>query len=107
MPFQQLSVPPDLDDTSGDEKDLNDPNSIDSINKKMKVLNNQIITDSSTDTKMQKKKEGFRNEIFNPWILEPNLCRTDTSAKETIGYLGLIILMGIILYNMRRVNYKF
>ena len=24
MPFQQLSVPPDLDDTSGDEKDLND-----------------------------------------------------------------------------------
>jgi hypothetical protein len=107
MSSQQLSVPPNLGQTSGDEKYLIDTNSLASISQKMQVLNDQIVADSSNDTKVKKKKEGFRNEIFNPWILEPNLCRTDTSGKETIGYLGLIILMGIILYNMRRVKYKF
>jgi hypothetical protein len=107
MSSQQLSVPPNLGQTSGDEKDLNESDSLSSISRKMQALNDQIITDSSNDTKVKKKKEGFRNEIFNPWVLEHDICRIDTSAKDTLGYLGIIILLGIIMYNMRAVKYKF
>ena len=99
-PFNpSISKIPILDSSSGNPKAYKDPNSVASLGKKLQAMNDQASADTLYDTPA--KVEGFRNELYNPWILKTESCSKEGFQTE-LGYstfeprssnLGIVLLL--------------
>lgn len=72
-----VSRVPILGPSSGNPNAYKDPNSTASLGKKLQAMTDQASADTLYDTPPA-KVEGFRNELYNPWILKTESC----SKKE-------------------------
>jgi hypothetical protein len=63
---------PILDSSSGNPNAYKDPNSTASLGKKLQAMTDQASADTLYDK--PPTKEGFRNELYSPWILRSESC---------------------------------
>lgn len=100
-PFNpQVSKIPILDSSSGNPKAYKDPNSTASLGKKLQAMTDQASADTLYDTP-PKKVEGFRNELYNPWILKTESCSKEgfqteleySSFEPRSSNLGILLLL--------------
>lgn len=96
-----------LDASSGNPKSFQDPNSVATLGKSIQGMTDQVSADTLYD-----QKEGFRNEIYSPWILKTEACSKkegfssvilrpegyETHNKLNSGIMALVILgaLGIV-----------
>ena len=96
-----------LDAYSGNPKSFQDPNSVATLGKSIQGMTDQVSADTLYD-----QKEGFRNEIYSPWILNTEACAKkegfssvilrpegyETHNKLNSGIMALVILgaLGIV-----------
>jgi hypothetical protein len=99
-PFNpQVSNVPVLGESSGNPKAYKDPNSTASLGKKLQAMNDQASADTLYDTPPA-KVEGFRNEIYSPWILRTESCSKIEGFKlntELASYEPSKSKMGILV----------
>lgn len=79
-----VSKTPVLGPSSGNPKSFQDPKSVASVGNTIQAMSDQAAADTLYDTPAA-KKEGFRNEIYSPWILRTESC----SKKE--GFSSIIM----------------
>jgi hypothetical protein len=101
-PFNpHVSKIPILDSSSGNPKAYKDPNSTASLGKKLQAMTDQASADTLYDTP-PKKVEGFRNELYNPWILKTESCSKKEGFRTSLEYssfepkssnLGILLLL--------------
>jgi hypothetical protein len=104
-PFNpQVSSIPVLDSSSGNPRAFQDPNSVASLGLRIQASSDQIKADTLYDPPPP-LNEGFRNEVYSPWILGTEACKkegfnaTRFNPSNTIrGYTGLAILGFLALY---------
>jgi len=92
-----VSKTPNLGPSSGNPKSFQDPNSVASVGSTIQAMSDQAAADTLYDTPIQKSEgfqpkgvqpnEGFRNEIYSPWILRTESCSRD--KKE--GFSSLML----------------
>jgi len=90
-----------LDASSGNPRSFQDPNSVATLGKSIQAMTDQVSADTLYD-----KKEGFRNEVYSPWILKTEACAKkegfssvilrpegyETHNKINVGITALVIL---------------
>jgi hypothetical protein len=100
-PFNpQVSKIPILGPSSGNPNAYKDPNSTASLGKKLQAMTDQASADTLYDTPPT-KVEGFRNELYSPWILRSEICskegfkiNLDSSPFEAQeSKLGILLLV--------------
>lgn len=85
-----VSKPPVLGSSSGNPKSFQDPKSVASVGSTIQAMSDQAAADTLYDAPVAKKEgfrqggEGFRNEVYSPWIL-----RTESCSKE--GFSSVIL----------------
>ena len=86
-----VSKPPILGPSSGNPKSFQDPNSVASVGSTIQAMSDQAAADTLYDAPIAKKEgfrneqsEGFRNEVYSPWIL-----RTESCSKE--GFSSVLL----------------
>ncbi len=85
-----ISSTPILGPSSGNPKSFQDPNSVASVGNTIQAMSDQAAADTLYDTPAPKREgfrqpsEGFRNEVYSPWIL-----RTESCSKE--GFSSVIL----------------
>jgi len=112
-PFNpQVSKVPILGPSSGNPASFQDPNSMASLGLRIQAATDQAKADTLYDAPMPvKKPEGFRNQIYSPWILGTESCKKEgfkinlakTASQfnplyNTRGYAGLAVLAFLALY---------
>ena len=85
-----VSKTPVLGPSSGNPKSFQDPKSVASVGNTIQAMSDQAAADTLYDTPVARKEgfqptEGFRNEIYSPWILRTQAC----SKKE--GFSSVIL----------------
>ena len=86
-----VSKIPILGPSSGNPKAFRDPNSTASVGKNIQAMTDQASADTLYDAPMNKegfrneRSEGFRNELYSPWILRSEACRKDV-VQEKEGF---------------------
>jgi hypothetical protein len=78
----EVSKVPILGPSSGNPKSFQDPKSVASIGNTIQAAADQAKADTLYDAPT---KEGFRNEVYNPWILKTEAC----SKKEGFSKMYL------------------
>ena len=90
-----------LDASSGNPRSFQDPNSVATLGKSIQGMTDQVSADTLYD-----QKEGFRNEMYSPWILKTEACSKkegfssvilrpegyETQSKVNSGIMALIII---------------
>jgi hypothetical protein len=83
-----VSKPPMLGPSSGNPKSFQDPKSVASVGSTIQAMSDQAAADTLYDAPVAKKEgfqsEGFRNEVYSPWIL-----RTESCSKEGFASISL------------------
>lgn len=83
-----VSSTPVLGPSSGNPKSFQDPKSVASVGNTIQAMSDQAAADTLYDAPVAKKgfepSEGFRNEVYRPWIL-----RTESCSKE--GFSSVIL----------------
>ena len=79
-----VSKTPILGPSSGNPKSFQDPKSVASVGNTIQAMSDQASADTLYDSPAP-KLEGFRNEIYSPWILRTESC----SKKE--GFSSVIL----------------
>jgi len=128
MPFPEqkafnppVSKTPVLGPSSGNPASFQDPNSVASVGNTIQAMTDQASADTLYDAPPPKKEgfrepiEGFRNEIYRPWIMKTESCSKEgfsavqyspssySPPEKNIGALVLIILgVGAILMSFSR-----
>jgi len=105
-----VSKTPILGPSSGNPASFQDPNSVASVGNTIQAMTDQANADTLYDTPPPKKEgfrepsEGFRNEIYSPWILRTESCSKEgfsavqynpssyTPPSNNLGTLFLVIL---------------
>lgn len=100
-----VSKTPILGPSSGNPASFQDPKSVASIGSTIQAMADQASADTLYDAPAPKREsEGFRNEIYSPWILKTGACSKEgfssvalkpadyESSSKNIGALVLIIL---------------
>jgi hypothetical protein len=83
-----VSKIPVLGPSSGNPKAFRDPNSTASIGKNIQAMTDQAGADTLYDAPMKKEGfsqeplEGFRNELYSPWILRSQACRKEVNQQK-------------------------
>jgi hypothetical protein len=100
-PFNpKVSKVPILGASSGNPNAYKDPNSTASLGKNLQAMTDQASADTLYDTPPT-KAEGFRNELYSPWILRSQACskegfkvNLDSSPFEPQeSKLGILLLV--------------
>ncbi len=74
----QVSKVPILGPSSGNPASFQDPNSMASLGLRLQAATDQARADTLYDAPMPvKKAEGFRNEVYSPWILGTEACKKE------------------------------
>ncbi len=113
-PFNpQVSKVPILGSSSGNPASFQDPNSMASLGQKIQAATDQARADTLYDANVPSSKpEGFRNEVYSPWILGTEACKKEgfkMNFPESIlnmkltkyrrnpinGFIGLVVLLFI------------
>jgi hypothetical protein len=107
-PFNPVvSKTPILGPSSGNPASFQDPNSVASIGSKIQAMSDQAAADTLYDTPPP-KREGFRNEIYSPWILNTEACRKEGFSSVILSpdnyrpLLLVILGVGAILYSFSK-----
>lgn len=91
-----VSSTPILGASSGNPKSFQDPKSVASVGNTIQAMSDQAAADTLYDAPPPKKEgfegfhqggEGFRNEVYSPWILRTESCAR--SKKE--GFSSVIL----------------
>uniref|UniRef100_A0A6C0AN37 Uncharacterized protein n=1 Tax=viral metagenome TaxID=1070528 RepID=A0A6C0AN37_9ZZZZ len=100
---------PVLGASSGNPQSFQDPNSVASLGLKIQAATDQAKADTLYDV-VPPTGEGFRNEVYSPWILGTEACKegfkkrfANNSEKfnplyNVRGYAGLAVLAFLALY---------
>ena len=110
----QVSKVPILGSSSGNPASFQDPNSMASLGQKIQAATDQARADTLYDANVpSSKSEGFRNEVYSPWILGTEACKREgfkMRFPESLlnikvhrrtpmsGFIGLVILSFLALY---------
>ena len=100
-PFNpQVSSTPVLGPSSGNPKSFQDPKSVASVGSTIQAMSDQASADTLYDAPIPKKEgfegfqpkgfepsEGFRNEVYSPWIMRTQAC----SKVNTEGFSSVIL----------------
>lgn len=102
--------------SSGNPQALQDPNSVASIGLKIQAATDQANADTLYD--VTPGNEGFRNEVYSPWIMGTEACKKEgfkmrfpkgkgkfSPMHNVRGYGGLVILAFLALYFTFRKRY--
>jgi hypothetical protein len=89
-----VSKTPILGPSSGNPKSFQDPKSVASVGNTIQAMSDQAAADTLYDTPAPKiegfeglqPNEGFRNEVYSPWIL-----RTQACSKKEEGFSSVIL----------------
>ena len=112
-PFNpRVTKVPIIDSSSGNPTSFQDPNSVASAGAKIQAMIDQVQADTLYDTPPI-IKEGFRNEVYNPWILRTEACRegfsrnlartaADFTPPNNYILLGIAGALVVALYMKRR-----
>ena len=111
-PFNpQVSNVPILGPSSGNPAAFQDPNSMASLGLRIQSATDQAKADTLYDANVP-KPEGFRNQVYSPWILGTEACKKEgfkmnyaksaarfnpTNSYAAYMFLGLLGLYGIYL----------
>lgn len=87
-----VSNTPILGPSSGNPKSFQDPKSVASVGNTIQAMSDQAAADTLYDAPAPKREgfegsqpsEGFRNEVYSPWIL-----RTESCSKE--GFSSVVL----------------
>ena len=81
-----VSSTPILGPSSGNPASFRDPKSVASVGNTIQAMSDQASADTLYDAPIAKKEgfEGFRNEVYSPWIL-----RTESCSKE--GFSSVLL----------------
>jgi len=125
-PFNpQVSSTPILGPASGNPASFQDPKSVASVGSTIQAMSDQAAADTLYDAPMPKKEgfkgfepsEGFRNEVYSPWIMRTQACSKkegfssvilnpadhEPYKKENFSALVLVFLgVGAILWSFSR-----
>lgn len=87
-----VSKAPILGPSSGNPKSFQDPKSVASVGSTIQAMSDQASADTLYDAPMPKKEgfepnEGFRNEVYSPWIMRTQAC----SKVNTEGFSSVIL----------------
>ena len=111
-PFNpQASSVPVLGPSSGNPRALQDPNSVASLGLRIQASSDQIKADTLYDPPPP-LNEGFRNQVYSPWILGTEACKKEgfkVNFPESLlnmkvhrrtrnpisGFIGLVVLIFI------------
>ena len=106
----QVSRVPILGPSSGNPASFQDPNSMASLGLRIQAATDQAKADTLYDAPAP-KPEGFRNQVYSPWILGTESCKkegfkrrfaSDAEKFNPIsnmrGYAGLAVLAFLALY---------
>jgi len=110
-PFNpQVSSIPVLDASSGNPRAFQDPNSVASLGLRIQASSDQIKADTLYDPPPS-LNEGFRNELYSPWILGTEACKKEgfkvrlgksaanfNPSNNIRGYVGLLLLGFLAVY---------
>jgi hypothetical protein len=96
-----VSKVPILGASSGNPMAYKDPNSSASLGRKLQAMNDQASADTLYDAPPS-TVEGFRNEIYSPWILKTEACskegfKMQLTPSDYEPYLGKEFTFGIAL----------
>ena len=112
----QVSKVPILGSSSGNPASFRDPNSMASLGQKIQAATDQARADTLYDAHVpnplsKAAQEGFRNEVYSPWILGTEACKKEgfkanfansasrfNPSNNIRGYAGLAILGFLALY---------
>lgn len=79
-----VSSTPILGPSSGNPKSFQDPKSVASVGNTIQAMSDQASADTLYDAPAPKREgfrneqsEGFRNEVYSPWILRTESCSRD------------------------------
>jgi hypothetical protein len=115
-----VSKTPVLGPSSGNPASFRDPKSVASVGNTIQAMSDQASADTLYDAPVAKKEgfepsEGFRNEVYRPWILRTESCSKEGFSsvilnpaehvpyKKHYGPLVLVILgVGAILWSLSR-----
>lgn len=101
-----------LDSSSGNPASFQDPNSVASAGAKIQAMVDQVQADTLYDAPPT-IKEGFRNEVYSPWILQTEACRegfsrnlattaADFTPSKNYILLGIAGVLMVALYMKKR-----
>lgn len=81
-----VSKTPILGPSSGNPKSFQDPKSVASVGNTIQAMSDQAAADTLYDTPAP-KREGFRNEVYSPWILRTESC----SSVKKEGFSSVVL----------------
>jgi hypothetical protein len=86
-----LSSTPILGPSSGNPTSFQDPKSVASVGNTIQAMSDQAAADTLYDAPAPKREgfqsEGFRNEVYSPWILRTQSC----SKVNKEGFSSVIL----------------
>ena len=88
-----VSSTPILGPSSGNPKSFQDPKSVASVGNTIQAMSDQASADTLYDAPAPKREgfrqpsEGFRNEVYSPWILRTESC----SRSKNEGFSSVIL----------------
>jgi hypothetical protein len=88
-----VSSTPILGPSSGNPKSFQDPKSVASVGNTIQAMSDQAAADTLYDAPVPKREgfrqegEGFRNEVYSPWILRTESC----SRSKNEGFSSVIL----------------
>ena len=114
----QVSKVPILGSSSGNPDSFQDPNSMASLGQKIQAATDQARADTLYDAQVpsplsKAAQEGFRNEVYSPWILGTEACKKEgfnmrfpesllnikvSRRNPMSGFIGLVILGFLALH---------
>lgn len=114
-PFNpEVTKVPILGPSSGNPMAFQDPNSVASLGLRIQASSDQIKADTLYDPPPP-LKEGFRNQVYSPWILGTETCKKEgfkmkfpgsllnvkvhrRTRNPISGFIGLVMLSFLALY---------
>jgi len=92
-----VSKTPVLGPSSGNPASFRDPSSVAAVGSTIQAMSDQASADTLYDAPTAKKEgfegfqplEGFRNEVYSPWILKTESCSNSKRKKE--GFSSVIL----------------
>jgi hypothetical protein len=84
-----VSTTPILGPSSGNPKSFQDPKSVASVGNTIQAMSDQAVADTLYDAPAPKREgfEGFRNEVYSPWILRTESC----ARSKNEGFSSVIL----------------
>ena len=85
-----VSSTPILGPSSGNPKSFQDPKSVASVGNTIQAMSDQAAADTLYDAPVPKRegfqpREGFRNEVYSPWILRTESCSKEGFSSVTLS----------------------